>query len=331
MAGRGKTQNGCGRNIDLVGHSAAMTRLRCTAELLGQRSCTVIIRGESGSGKELVARYAHACSPRRDKPFVAVDCTTLKDTLFESQLFGHVKGAFTGAEHATLGLFRSADGGTLFLDEIGEMPLPIQARLLRCIQDRAIVPLGGTEPVPVDVRIIVATHRDLRAMVQRGEFREDLYFRLNVVQIMAPPLRERGADILLLARHYLQHYADLYHEPVKTISPAVAGVLEHHAWPGNVRELANLMEQLHILGSGPQIEIADLPDEFRPASDVCDSSPDMDSIPTLETVERALITRALSATHGNQTRAAEILSIDRRRLRRKIRLHHLQFRPSPRF
>jgi DNA-binding NtrC family response regulator len=327
MSGKDATQTKAfGRATSPVGQSPAMQRLRSTAELLGPKSCTVVIRGESGSGKELIARYLHTCSTRRDNPFLAVDCTTLKDTLFESQLFGHVKGAFTGAEQATLGFLRSADGGTLFLDEIGEMPLAIQARLLRCIQDRAVVPLGSSTPIPVDIRIFAATHRDLRAMVKRGEFREDLYYRLNVVQLVVPPLRERQLDISMLAEHYLDYYADLYHESVKRLSPEAMAALEQYAWPGNVRELANLMERLHILASGPVIRPQDLPEDLQPVSDTDarDWLKAPAEIPTLDLAERALIARALTASQGNQTRAAGILSIDRRRLRRKIRLYGLQ-------
>ena len=202
-----------------LGESPCMSRLRPLIEALSGRTCTVLINGETGTGKELVARHLHALGPRRLKPFIPVDCTALRDTLFESQLFGHTKGAFTGAEQSTLGFFRAADGGTLFLDEIGEMGLQVQAKLLRCIQDRAVVPLGGVEPIPVDVRIITATHRDLKAMVVRGEFRQDLYFRLNVVRIPVPPLRERGSDILMLAKHFLHQFAKTDGAPVKHLSP----------------------------------------------------------------------------------------------------------------
>jgi len=329
----------------LLGESSAMLELRPILDSICSRSCTVMIRGESGTGKELIARYLHACSVRADKPFVAVDCTTLKESLFESQLFGHTKGAFTGAEQATLGFIRSADGGTLFLDEIGEMALPIQAKLLRCIQDRAVVPLGSSTPVPVDIRIMTATHRDLRAMVKRGEFREDLYFRLNVVQLTAPPLRERQGDVLLLARHFLAYYADLYSEPVKTLSPEVQQALQGYTWPGNVRELANIMEQLHILARNACIEPTDLPPDLRaelpatatstatgsPASAHPASAPPeawiaalQQEVPTLDQAERTLLARALTLARGNQSRAAQILNIDRRRLRRKIRLYGLQ-------
>lgn len=302
----------------------SMQRLYQMAESVSRRTCTVLIRGESGSGKELIARQIHAWSPRREQPFLAVDCTTLKDSLFESQLFGHRKGAFTGAERATLGFFRSADGGTLFLDEIGELSLPVQAKLLRCIQDRAVVPLGDSTPIPVDVRVLAATHRDLRAMVRRGEFREDLYFRLNVVEMLVPPLRDRKPDIAPLARHFLDHFARLYGDPAKFLAPDAVRALEEYAWPGNVRELSNAMERAHILGDGAVVTVADLPEEILPAS-ARPPTPELKGgeIPTLRFAEQLLIARALDASGGNKTRAAEILQIGRHRLHRKIRAYGL--------
>ncbi len=302
----------------------SMQRLYQMAESVSRRTCTVLIRGESGSGKELIARQIHAWSPRREQPFLAVDCTTLKDSLLESQLFGHRKGAFTGADRSTLGFFRSADGGTLFLDEIGELSLPVQAKLLRCIQDRAVVPLGDSTPIPVDVRVLAATHRDLRAMVRRGEFREDLYFRLNVVEMLVPPLRDRKPDIATLARHFLDHFARLYGDPVKFLTPDAVRALEEYAWPGNVRELSNAMERAHILGEGMVVTVADLPEELQPAS-AWPPTPILKGgeIPTLRFAEQLLIARALNASGGNKTRAAEILQIGRHRLHRKIRAYGL--------
>lgn len=308
----------------LVGESPAISRVRTTLDSIARRSCTVLIQGESGTGKELTARYLHACGPREGKPFIPVDCTTLKESLFESQLFGHAKGAFTGADHATLGFIRSADGGTLFLDEIGELAFSVQAKLLRCIQERVVVPLGGNAPVPVDVRIMAATHRDLKAMVKRGEFREDLYFRLNVVQLKVPALRDRKSDILPLANHFLEYFAAIYNDPQKTLSDDAARLMEAYAWPGNVRELANVIEQLHILAPSQLIAPEDLPTDLQPESPLELSFSPRPEIPTLEHAERLLVTRALAATRGNQSRAAQILDIDRRRLRRKIRRYGLQ-------
>ncbi len=324
FAGFTASCTGCFENqtVRPIGQSPCISRLAELVEAVSRRNCTVLIHGESGTGKELVARYIHASSPRRGKPFVPVDCTALRDTLFESQLFGHVKGAFTGADRCTLGFVRAADGGTLFLDEIGEMSLQTQAKLLRCIQDRAVVPLGGVETVPVDVRIIAATHRDLKAMVARGEFRQDLYFRLNVVRIAVPPLRERGSDILMLARHFLAQFAASDGECPKELSPDAIQALEAYAWPGNVRELANVMEQAHIFSKTRLITAKDLPEEIRSAPAESLLASECGIVP-LAIAERALITRALRAAAGNQSRAAEMLQIDRRRLYRKVRRYGL--------
>jgi transcriptional regulator with PAS, ATPase and Fis domain len=287
------------------------------------RNSTVLIRGESGAGKELVAQQIHAASSRANGPFVAVDCTTLRDTLFESQLFGHVKGAFTGAQHPTLGFWRAADNGTLFLDEIGELPLAMQAKLLRCLQDRSVIPVGGIEPIPVNVRVVAATHRNLEEMVRRGEFREDLYFRLKVVRLDVPPLRDRMGDVPELARYFLARLGDLYQEPAKTFDEsAVEAMLAYH-WPGNVRELANAVEYAYVLSQNAKLTAGDLPDEVRVASaqrKLCGG----DEIIPLDVAERALILRALNATQGNQARAAQLLKIERRRLYRKVRQYKLQ-------
>ena len=305
-----------------IGSSPCMSRLRPLIEALSNRNCTVLIHGESGTGKEVIARHMHAAGPRRLCPFIAVDCTSLRDTLFESQLFGHTKGAFTGAGQSTIGFFRAADGGTLFLDEIGELSLHVQAKLLRCIQDRAVVPLGSVEPVAVDVRIIGATHRDLKAMVARGEFRQDLYFRLNVVRITLPPLRERGPDIRMLAEHFLHQFARMNCEPVKFLAPDAIRVIQTYAWPGNVRELANAMEQAHILAKGGFVTASDLPEEITLGAAGAVLEAESVIVP-LATAELALITRALRASAGNQSRAAEMLQIDRRRLYRKVRHYGL--------
>ena len=311
------------RQPALIGESPPVRQLRVLIEGIADRTSTVVIHGESGTGKELIARHIHATSARSGGPFVPVDCTTLSDTLFESQLFGHVKGAFTGAERATLGFFRAADGGTLFLDEIGELALPVQAKLLRCIQDLVVVPLGGVEPIAVNVRIVAATHRDLKEMVQRGEFREDLYFRLNVLRLTVAPLRARRSDIALLAEHFLDYFARIYDEPARRLSPGALAALEAYDWPGNVRELANAIEQAHVLSRHECVTVADLPEDLRLAASE-PTTPGESQIPTLETAERLLIARALRATDGNQARAAQLLLIDRRRIYRKVRRHGLQ-------
>ena len=306
----------------LIGESPPLRKLRALIADIADRSCTVIVNGESGTGKELVARHIHARSSRRDGPFVPVDCTTLSDSLFESQLFGHVKGAFTGAERATLGFFRAADGGTLLLDEIGELSLPAQAKLLRCIQDSAVVPLGSFEPIHVDVRITAATHRNLKAMVQRGEFREDLYFRLHVIRLCVPPLRDRRDDIPALAVHFLQFFAASYEEPARQLAPEATRALQAYDWPGNVRELANALEQAHVLAKHTLITVADLPEEVRMST--CARPPATDEpLLSLESAERLLIARALRAADGNQTRAAALLKVDRRRIYRKVRQYAL--------
>lgn len=316
------------RQYRLVGNSPAMRRLAGQIEALARRQCTTLLHGESGTGKELVARLIHDASPRADQPFVPVDCTTLRDTLLESQLFGHARGAFTGAERSTLGFYRAADRGTLFLDEVGELPLPAQAKLLRCIQESTVTPLGAVEPVRVDVRIIAATHRDLTAMVQRGEFREDLFYRLNVACIRLPPLRERCEDIPLLVDHALAELSRLYDEPVRAVAPDALRALLDHDWPGNVRQLLNAIEHALVFANRPdEITLDDLPDEVRcfasrPATSrgVMRRATD-EPLPTLEAAERELIAAALRASNGYATRAARMLSIERHRLRRRI-LHH---------
>jgi transcriptional regulator with PAS, ATPase and Fis domain len=256
----------------LVGDSEPVRKLAARIAAVSARNSTVLVRGESGVGKELVAQQIHASSARSSGPFVAVDCTTLRDTLFESQLFGHVKGAFTGAQHPTLGFWRAADGGTLFLDEIGELPPAMQAKLLRCLQDRSIIPVGGVEPIPVNVRVIAATHRNLEEMVRRGEFREDLYFRLKVVRLDVPPLRERMNDVPDLARYFLARLSDLYQEPARTFDASAIDALQAYEWPGNVRELANAVEYAYVLAHGETLRALPtclMRSERRPSRETC--------------------------------------------------------------
>lgn len=309
-----------------------MQRLKGMIEAVAPRECTVLIQGESGSGKELTARTIHTRSRRADGPFVAVDCTGLRDTLLESQLFGHVKGAFTGADGPALGFIRAAEGGTLFLDEIGELELKTQAKLLRCIQERSVVPLGSVKPVPVDVRVVCATHRNLRDMATKGEFREDLLFRLDVVQVRLPALRERSEDVMALAGHFLQQLAELYGEEPRALSRDAALSLQRYPWPGNVRELANALEHAAVFCTGNVIEVSDLPERVRSGSL---AAPAVEpaalgvglaggEISTLEAMERVLIARALEATDGNQNRAAGLLAVERRRLYRKVAKYNLK-------
>src|SRR6188508_772793 len=229
-----------------TGTAADVSPLQSQIELVAPRSATVLIEGETGAGKEVAARQIHSLSPRASHPFVPVDCTVFSTELMESQLFGHVKGAFTGAVAAALGFVRCADRGTLFLDEIGELPLAVQAKLLRCIQERTVVPVGGVEPIPVDLQIVAATHRDLAAMVREGRFRQDLYFRLNVVRLTIRPLRQRRDEILPLARYFVEDVAGAYDEPVKSLSPSAEDTLVRYDWPGNVRELRNAIERAFL-------------------------------------------------------------------------------------
>ena len=307
--------------------------LRAQIELIAPRSATVLIEGETGVGKEVAARQIHALSPRARRPFVPVDCTVFSTELMESQLFGHVKGAFTGAVAAALGFVRCADGGTLFLDEIGELPLFVQAKLLRSIQERTVVPVGGVEPIPVDLRIIAATHRDLAAMVREGTFRQDLYFRLNVVRLTIRPLRHRRDEILPLARSLS---TTTLRPPTpnrrKRLSPAAEDVLLRYDWPGNVRELRNAIERAFLFCGDRTIDVAHLPSEIRETAaeslpTTCNSAArrwTTDSIPRLADAERLLIARVLKVTGGNQSDAARLLDIERHRLRRKIVLHGLE-------
>ena len=323
VGGNGASRHPSTAEPKFIGHSDCVDNLRSVLGSIARRDCTVLIQGESGAGKELVARAIHAQSRRANRPFVPVDCTAFSESLFESQLFGHVRGAFTGAEHATLGFFRAADGGTLFLDEIGELPLAVQAKLLRAIQERTVVPLGGTEPVAADVRVIAATHRNLAEMVADGRFREDLYFRINVVGLSVPPLRDRRDDVFRLAQHFLQQFAELYEEPTKKFSADALAVLRAYDWPGNVRELQNAIEHACVFCPDRTIPASNLPDTVRANPGMSQTATDPD-VMSLEQSERLLIARALHATGGNQTRTARLLEIERHRLHRKIVQYDLE-------
>jgi DNA-binding NtrC family response regulator len=279
------------------------------------------LRGETGTGKEVAARVLHDASKRRGKPFVAVNCAAIPADLLESELFGHVKGAFTGASADRTGCFVAADGGTLLLDEVGDMPLPMQAKLLRVIQERQITPLGSNRLTPVDIRLVAATHRDLKAMVESGEFREDLLYRLNIIPIELPPLRERLADILPLAEHFLAEAAIRRSRDMR-LSASAQRLLLGYSWPGNVRELRNAIERANALAPGPSITAEDLgflsakPDDGQPllsASFFKMSLPD-----AVEAVERAMISHALKLADNNRTDAARRLGISRQTLYAKL-------------
>jgi DNA-binding NtrC family response regulator len=302
-------------NPVLVGSSELFSGLLGTLRSVANRHCCVMITGETGTGKEMVARKIHYHSDRSDKPFIPVDCTTLTGQLFESQLFGHVKGAFTGAIHDTLGFFRVADGGTIFLDEISEIPSDLQAKLLRVLQEGTVTPIGSTRSFPINVRVLCAANRDLHEMVKKNEFRADLFYRINVVNLEIPPLRQRPVDILPLANHFLKNQAVFYDEPAKKLSARSEELLLQYHWPGNVREVANAMERAYVLSESEIIEPASLPKEILTSAYA--ASPG-GPLPTLDDVQSKLIAEALHLTEGRKAATAKILGIDRRRLNRLI-------------
>jgi len=305
---------GDGADPQFIGVSPALRAVREAAAAVADRHSSVVMLGETGTGKEMLARYIHRHSRRCEMPFIPVDCSALTDTLFESQLFGHVRGAFTGAIRDSLGFIRAAHGGTLFLDEIGELSLTLQVKLLRVLQERCVVPVGETRPRAVDVRVITATNRDLEDMVRAGRFRQDLFFRLNVIVMTLPPLRERTDDILLLARHFLRAQAEAYGEPSRRLSPEAVHCLLDYAWPGNVRELAHVMEYVHVVSRGEVAESADLPTRVRSPR----SSQELFSELRLEDVERRTIAEALRRTNQCKAAAARMLGIQVQRLNRRI-------------
>ena len=300
----------------VVGTSRSMVEVYRVAARVANSDTAALIIGETGTGKELIARAIHAGSPRADQPFVPVDCTTLPESLVESELFGHERGAFTGAGATRRGLFEAAGGGTIFLDEVGDLPAALQAKLLRVLQERDIRRVGGTERIPVDVRIIAATHRDLRARVTAGEFREDLYYRLNVVTIHLPPLRERQEDVSLLARHFVEKYATRRQGLVSVLAPEALARLTAYPWPGNVRQLENVLERAVTLASGPVLLPEDL--DLEPAGPASAGptlpAPGM----SLDEVKHWYVRRVLGEAGGNKQRAAEILGVDRRTLYRLL-------------
>ncbi len=308
---RGSEVAGCA----FVGRSPGFNSILDMIRAIASRRCPVIVTGETGVGKEMVARQIHLASDRAAKVFVPVDCTTLTGQLFESQLFGHVKGAFTSAIDSTLGFFRAADGGTIFLDEISEIPAELQAKLLRVLQERTVTPLGSTKSYCVDVRVLCATSRDLHEMVRDGSFRADLYYRLDVVRLEVPPLRERKEDIIPLAEYFLANQAVFYGEPAKRIGRQVQELLLGYSWPGNVRELANAMERAYVLTAGDEIQAAALPFEIIVADY---SSYPQNELPRLDDVKRKVISRTLEFTQGKKMAAAKILGIERRQLNRLI-------------
>ena len=312
-----------GKRFDLgsiIGSSPAMRKLIETLTLVAPSEATVLIQGESGTGKELVANAIHHNSPRKSNPFIKVNCAALPETLLESELFGHEKGAFTGAAGPRKGRFERADRGTLFLDEIGEMTPATQAKILRVLQEREFEPVGGSRSIRVDTRILSATNRNLEEEIAADRFREDLYYRLNVVTITVPPLRERLADIPLLAEHFLGHYAAKNHRTFKGIAPPAMDLLMRYAWPGNVRELENVIERAVIMTRGDRIEAEHFPSTIGdPENDPTQHAPMLPSGRSLKDVEKEMILQTLDDMDGNRTQTAKILGISRRTLQLKLK------------
>jgi two-component system, NtrC family, response regulator HydG len=305
--------------VELIGTSPGMRRVHDLVARLGGSDISVLIEGETGTGKELVARALHAASPRKNGPLVAVNCGAVPADILESELFGHVRGAFTDASASRIGLFVKATGGTLLLDEIGDMPLAMQAKLLRALQERSVRPVGSNEERPFDVRVIAATHRNLEALVAAKQFREDLYYRINVVRISVPPLRARAGDILTLATHFLRKFAERSKNGEMFLSPQVAARLLAHDWPGNVRELENCIERAVALAELDHVGVADLPEtigSLHAAPSV--GARESDEILTLDEVDRHYIERAVRLLGGNKSRAAHLLGLDRRTLYRRL-------------
>ena len=308
---------------DLVGDSSAMLKLKEMIARVGPTDATILIQGETGTGKELVARAIHIHSSRSKKPFVPVDCGAISETVIESELFGHTRGAFTGAHTDTLGLIRSAGGGTLFLDEIGELSPAMQVKLLRVIQEKEVRPVGDSNSYPVDVRILAATHHELAEEVARQNFREDLFYRLNVLTLNVPPLRDRMEDIPLLARHFLKHLATVG-SPVTDVSPEVLVCFENHRWPGNVRELENVIRRAIALGGRDTVLAEDLPPNFFATSAPASQRLFRPADDSLAAWEMAAIVNALTKSRKNRSRAAKILSIGEATLYRKIKKYRIQ-------
>ena len=310
------------RGGPMIGRSPTLLSAIAVARKVARHPSTVLITGESGTGKELIARLVHDEGPRADKSFVAVNCGAIPETLLESELFGHVKGSFTGATSDKPGLFEEADGGTLFLDEIGELPASLQVKLLRALQEGEVRRVGANTARRVDVRVIAATNRDLAADVSVNRFRGDLYYRINVVSIRLPPLRERREDVAELALHFLRRHNARLSLDVRQIAPDAMRMLTAYAWPGNVRELENVIERALVMATGPSIEAAhlvDLTDTMRSTDNAVVEPTDLSVKRQTEQLERVLIQRALQQTRGNRTRAAQLLELSHRALLYKIR------------
>ncbi len=315
-------ENCCGQRQPLIGSSAPMQQLLSLISQVAQSNSTVLIQGESGTGKELVAAAIHYESRRADKPYIRVNCAAIPAGLLESELFGHEKGAFTGADQLSIGKFELADQGTILLDEIGDMPLDLQVKLLRVLQEQEIERVGGKNPIPVDVRILCSTAKDLAAEVEKGTFRKDLFYRLQVIPVSVPPLRERNGDIAELIDYFLKKFGEERGLEFK-LSPEALHVLQDYRFPGNVRELRNILERLSVLAPSPLIQLWDLPAEIHG----CGKEPASEKVTTLAvavaTAEKKCILNALKKTGGNKTEAAEILGISRKNLWEKMKQYRL--------
>lgn len=311
-----------------IGKSKRFVETLKLAEHVAPTDSTVLIQGESGTGKEVVARYIHNLSTRSEGPFLSINCGALPENLLESELFGHVKGSFTGAVRDKQGLFAAARGGTFFLDEVGEMPPSLQVKLLRVLQEREVIPVGATEPIPVDVRIVAATNRDLEEEMRRGTFRSDLFYRLNVIALVLPPLRERRDDLLLLLEQFLSQLGQEHGGEPKALSQDALDAVMVYEWPGNVRELENALEHAAVLARGTLIDREHLPERITKRKKEPLVAERSYRNPTLDTVERAYIMYVLQAEGGNKTRAAEVLGIDPSTLYRKLARYEEQVDPK---
>jgi two-component system, NtrC family, response regulator HydG len=312
----------------IIGQSPAMRRIIQILRQIAPTDATVLVEGESGTGKELIAKALHNNSPRRNHNFVALNCAALSEGILESELFGHEKGAFTGALSTRKGRFEHADGGTLFLDEVGDMPMATQIKLLRVIENREIVRVGSNDPRRVDVRLVSATNQKLDELVKTGRFREDLYFRLKVVRVVLPPLRDRREDVPLLAEFYIKRLAAEHSKPVTGITPEAMRSLAAYSWPGNVRELINTLETMIVLAQGPVLDVGDVPPEICPADGAVPAGAIQPGM-SIEEAERILIERTLDWSGGNRLQAAKALGIGQRTLYRKIKEYGLAKADEP--
>ncbi|MCC7336998.1 MAG: sigma-54-dependent Fis family transcriptional regulator [Pirellulaceae bacterium] len=306
---------------ELIGDSPAMHRIYDQLPRLAASDASLLITGESGTGKELVARSIHDHSPRSGHPFVAINCAAMSETLLESELFGHTRGAFTDARQDRKGLFLEAEGGTLLLDEIGDMPVAMQVKLLRALEENRLRPVGSDREIPFNVRLLAATHRDLETAVEEERFRADLFYRINVIQLHLPPLRARGTDVLMLTKHFVERFAAKAQRPIEGVDEAVAERLLAYSWPGNIRELRNVIERAVTLTRHNVLTVEDLPEKVRDhrSSTVYIGGDDPTELVPMEEIERRYIAHVLKAVDNNQSQAAKILGVDRKTLYRKLK------------